>query len=210
MRLIPDHAVEVFLGIFKARREELTLGQKLDILHLFGDGARVGHDDLIGLFLAEIVKFLEHFVGRSEVERHRLVRVGKFLRRKQNVAVDLVLGVEEMDVARRADGLAELLAKLHDRAVEVLEVLVVIHCTVAHQKAVVAQGLDLKEIVKRGDALELVPVLVVDDGAEQLARFTGGADDQALAVRNKLTFRNDRHTLEVFEVRSRDELIEIF
>ena len=126
------------------------------------------------------------------------------------MAVDLVLGVEEMDVARRADGLAELLAKLHDRAVEVLEVLVVIHRTVAHQKAVVAQGLDLKEIVKRGDALELVPVLVVDDGAEQLARFTGGADDQALAVRNELAFRNDRHALEVFEVRSRDELIEIF
>ena len=208
--LVPDHAVEVFFGVFKARREELTLGQKLDILHLFGDGARVGHDDLIGLFLAEVVEFIEHFVGRSEVERHRLVRVGKFLRRKQNVAVDLVLRVEEMDVARRADGLAELLAKLHDRAVEVLEVLVVIHRAVAHQKAVVAQGLDLKEIVKRGDALELVPVLVVDDGAEQLARFTGGADDQALAVRNELAFRNDRHALEVFEVRSRDELIEIF
>ena len=51
---------------------------------------------------------------------------------------------------------------------------------------------------------------MVDDGAEQLARFTGGADDQALAVRNELAFRNDRHALEVLEVRSRDELIEIF
>ena len=210
VRLVPDHAVEIFLGVFKARREELALGQKLDVLHLLGDGARVGHDDLVGFFLAEIVEFPEHFVGRAEVERHRLVRVGKFLRRKQDVAVDLVLGVEEMDVARRADGLAELLAELDDRAVEVLQILVIAHRAVTHEKAVVAQGLDLKKIIERGDALELVPVLVVDDGAEQLARLAGGADDQALAVRDQLAFGDGRHALEVLEVRCRDELIEIF
>ena len=79
VRLVPDHAVEVFLGVFKARREELALGQKLNVLHLLGDGARVRHDDLIGFLLAEVVEFFQHFLRRAEIERDGLVRVGEFL-----------------------------------------------------------------------------------------------------------------------------------
>ena len=79
VRFPPHHAVKVFFRIFKPRREQLALGQKLDILHLLGDGAGVRHDDLVGFLLAEVVKFLEHFVRRAEVERDGLVRVGEFL-----------------------------------------------------------------------------------------------------------------------------------
>ena len=50
---------------------------------------------------------------------------------------------------------------------------------------------------------------MVDDGAEQLACLAGRADDQALAMRDKLAFRDDRHALKVFEVRRRDELVEV-
>ena len=125
------------------------------------------------------------------------------------MAINLVFGVEEVDVARCADGLAELFAKLDNSAVEVLEVFVVAHRAVAHHEAVIAERLNFKIVVERGDALELIPVLVVDDGAEQLARLAGRADDQALAMRDKFAFRDDRHALKVFEVRRRDELVEV-
>ena len=111
--------------------------------------------------------------------------------------------------AQNGDGLAELFAKLDNSAVEVLEIFVVAHRAVAHHEAVIAERLNFKIVVERGDALELVPVLVVDDGAEQLARLAGRADDQALAMRDKLAFRDDRHALKVFEVRRRDELVEV-
>lgn len=78
VRFPPHHAVNVFFR-FQAAAGQLALGQKLDILHLLGDGAGVRHDDLVGFLLAEVVKFLEHFVRRAEVERDGLVRVGEFL-----------------------------------------------------------------------------------------------------------------------------------
>ncbi len=116
------------------------------------------------------------------------------------MAVDLILGVEEVDIARCTDGLAKLFAQADNGAVEVPEVLVVPRCALAHQEAVVAQGLDLKKVVERGDAFELVPVLVIHDGAEQLSRLAGRADDQPLAVRDQLAFGDDRHALEVLEI----------
>ena len=75
--------------------------------------------------------------------------------------------------AQNGDGLAELFAKLDNSAVEVLEVFVVAHRAVAHHEAVIAERLNFKIVVERGDALELIPVLVVDDSAEQLARLAG-------------------------------------
>ena len=45
---------------------------------------------------------------------------------------------------------------------------------------------------------------------EQLAGFTGGADNQPLPMGHQLTFGNGRHPLEVFQVGCRNQLVEIF
>ena len=86
-----------------------------------------------------------------------------------------------MHVAGGDDGLAELLAEPDDGAVEAAQLLLILGKTLVEHEAVVADGLDLEEVIERRDALELRPALVVQDGLEQLARLAGRADDEPLA-----------------------------
>ena len=111
-----DEALELLGGVFDLRREEI-LRQQLEGLDLVRDGDGVFHDDLAGSLLAEVRKLLEHIVRGAEVERHVLVRVGEALRAEHDVAVDLLLGVEEMHVAGGDDGLSHLAAEGEDAAV---------------------------------------------------------------------------------------------
>ena len=116
------------------------------------------------------------------------------------MAVDLVLRLLKMHVAGGADRLAQLLAEPHDRAVEFPELLVRAHAAVTDHEPVVAQRLDLQIVVIGGNALELRPILMVDDCAEQLARLARRADDQSFAVGVQLALGDRRHALKVLEV----------
>ena len=49
--------------------------------------------------VAEIVKLLEHLIGRAEEDRAAAVGIGEFLCRLKYLAVLLVLGIEKMHVA---------------------------------------------------------------------------------------------------------------
>ena len=200
VHLVPDEAVQILSGIFQARREELALGQQLDVLDLIRNGARVGHDHLVGLFLAEILKFTEHLVRCAEVDGQRRVRVGEFLGGQQDMAVDLILRLLKMHIAGGDDPLAQLLAEPDDGAIEVAQLLLAPGRALAQHEAIVADGLDLEIIVEGRDALELLPILVIRDRTEQLARLAGRADDKSLAVRDQLALRDDGHALEILEV----------
>ena len=167
-----DEVVEVFDGIFDLRCEQVVRHGP-QCLAAVGNEVRIFHDDLIGLLLAEIGEFLQHFVGRLKIDGQRFVRVLHLLGGEQDVAVDFVLWVEEVDVAGGADGLAQLFAELDDRAVEAAQLLLAFGHAFFQHEAVVADGLDLEEIVERGDALQLRPAFVRDDGLEQLARLAG-------------------------------------
>ena len=68
--------------------------------------------------------------------------------RLEDPAVLLVLGVEEVDVGRGDDGLAELAAKLKDSAVIVLQDLDIADCAVIDEKAVIADGLNFKIVIE--------------------------------------------------------------
>ena len=91
-----------------------------------------------------------------------------------------------MDVSRRADGLSQLLAQPDDGAVELAQLLVALRDALGQHEAVVAQGLDLKEIVERSDAFELRVALVGHNGLEQLACLAGRADNETLTESDKL------------------------
>ena len=54
------------------------------------------------------------------------------------------------------------------------------------------------------------PILVIHHRLEQLTRLAGGADDQALPMGHQLAFGDGGHPLEIFQVGSGDQLIEIF
>ena len=91
-----------------------------------------------------------------------------------------------MDVSRRADRLSQFLTQSDDGAVELAQLLVALRDALGQHKAVVAQGLDLKEIVERSDAFELRVTFMGHDGLEQLACLAGRADNETLTESDKL------------------------
>ncbi|MPM31493.1 hypothetical protein SDC9_78048 [bioreactor metagenome] len=133
MGFFPNHAVQVLLGVFKARRVQVRR-QKFKALHAVRHGPGVGHHDLICLIFPQIGKLLQHFVGGLKVDGKARVGVRKLLRRQQNVAVYLVLRLPEVDVASGADGLSKLLAKPHDGSVQLPQILLRLHVAVAQHK----------------------------------------------------------------------------
>ena len=209
MDLFPDQAVQILLGIFQPGREQLRR-QQLEGLDLIRHQTGVGDHHLVGLFLPQILKFLQHFLSGLEVDRQGLVGIRELLGRQQDMPVHLVLRLPEMDVAGGADGFSQLLAEADDDTVEFPQVLLAPGVAVAEHESVVAQGLNFQIVVKRGDALQLVPILVVHHCLEQLTRLAGGADNQPLPVGDQLTFGNGRHPLEVFQVGCRNQLVEVF
>ena len=124
--------------------------------------------------------------------------------------VHFVLRLPEMDVTGGADRLVQFLSQPDDGAVELPQILLAPGVAVAEHESVVAQGLNFQIVVKRGDALQLVPILVVHHCLEQLTRLAGRADDQALPMDHQLAFGDGGHPLEIFQVGSGDQLIEIF
>ena len=209
VHLVVDEALEVLGGVLDLGRKEL-LRQQLDLLHLVGDGAGVGDDDLFGGVLAEVGKLLEHLLCRAEVDGAAPVGVGELLGGLKDLAVLLVLGVEKVHVRGGDDRLAELLAEPVDRAVVVLEDRGVADGAVVDQKGVVADGLDLEVVVERGDLFELLAARARHDRAVELAHAAGRADEDALAVLQEQAFGHGGHAVEVFEVGLADHLVQVF
>ena len=73
-----------------------------------------------------------------------LVAVGELLGIQEDVAVDLVLRVQEVDVPGGAHRLAQLLPQTDNGAVEVPQLLLVGGLPLPDHEGVVAQGLDLQ------------------------------------------------------------------
>ena len=197
--LFPHQVVELLLRVFQSRRKQLRR-QQLEGLHLVGDEAGVGHHHLIGLLLPQVGEFPQHLVRRLEVDGQRRVGVREFLRRQQDVAIRLVLRLPEMNVPRGADGLAQFLSQPDDDPVELPQILLRAHVAVSQHEGVVAKGLDLQVVVEGGDALELLPILVVRHRPKQLSRLAGGADNDALTVLHQQALGDGGHPLEVFQV----------
>ena len=105
-----------------------------------------------------------------------------------------------MHIARRHDGLAELLAELHDAAVEVAQGFLAAHGAVVEQEVVIGQRHDLEIVVKRRDASELRVALAAQHRLEHLARLARRADDEALAVFHEQALGDGRIALEIFQV----------
>ena len=209
VHLSVDKLLELLCGIFDLRWEQL-LRQKLDRLYLLRYHVGVRNDRLVCKLLAEVLKLLEHLVRRSEVDGTAPVGVGKLLRSLEYFAVLLVLRVEEVNVARRNDGLSERFANRNYPAVVVLKHGLVTHGAVFHKEAVVRDRLYLKVIVERRNAFKLRIGSAVHHRPVQLAHSAGGADEYALSVLYKQAFRHRGRFVEVFEVGLRNHFVEVF
>ena len=87
-----------------------VLGEQAHFADAGGDELGVFDDHLVGLFLAQIGEFLQHFVGGLEVQGRLIVGVGKALARLDDGAENRVLRVEKMHVPGSAHGQAQLFA----------------------------------------------------------------------------------------------------
>ena len=76
----------------------------------------------------------------------------------------------------------QVLAQLDDRAVEVLDLLLAVHLALAHHVGVVAQGLDLQNVVVGGDLFQFLVGGAVHDGTIQLTGLAGTGEQQAVPV----------------------------
>ena len=125
------------------------------------------------------------------------------------MAIDLVLRFLEMNVSGSADRLAQFLTQTDDGTVELLQVFLRLHLSLADHKLVVAEGLDLQKIVIVRDALQLVPVLVVLHCLEQFARLTGGTYNDTLTVLVQQRLGDRGHTLEILQIGGGDHLVQV-
>ena len=142
-----DKIAQVARRVLDLRWEQI-LGQKLDIIDHIGNCTRIFDNYLVRNLVAEIVKLLEHLIGRAEEDRAAAVGIGEFLCRLKYLAVLLVLGIEKMHVACRDNGFIELAADLDYSAVVVLKDAYIAHGAVIDEKAVIAERLDLKIVVE--------------------------------------------------------------
>ena len=209
MAAVPDAAVQLLLGIFQARRKQLARRQQFDLLHQIRHLAGIRDHHFQRLFPAQIAEFFQHLVGGLEINGQGLVGVREFLAGQQDMAVHLILRLLKMHVAGGADGLVQLLAQLDDGAVEVPQFLFGSHIPIAQHEHIIADGLDLQIIVKRGDPPQFRPVLVIRHRPEELAGFAGRADEQPLPVRHQFRLGNDGHPLEILQVGGGDQLIQV-
>ena len=141
-----------------------------------GDLAGVLYHHLVGLFLGQIVELRQHILRGAEEQRRLVVGILKAVARLQYSAVDRILRLGKVHVAGGNNRLVQILAQLDDGTVELLDPLLAVHLAVPHHIGIVAQRLDLQNIVVGGDFFQLLVAGAVHDGTVQLACFTGAGE----------------------------------
>ena len=183
---IPCHVLDVVCSILPHGLEGILilgmLREEPERFHHVCNFVRVVNDDLVAFLGPKIAEFLQHLIGRLEVERRLIVAVFKPHAGLNNGTVDGVVRIHEMDVAGGDNRDAQFFAQAHDLPVQVPERILIGHLPLADEKGIVADGLDFEVIIEGGHFLELVPGILAKHSAEQLSGFTGTAQNQPLTV----------------------------
>ena len=174
------------------------------------DLAGVLHHYLVGFFLGQIVELRQHILRGAEEQRRLVVGILKAVASLQYGAVDRILRLGKVHVTGSNDRLVQILAQLDDGAVEFLDPLLAVHLAIPHHIGVVAQRLDLKDIVVSGDFFQFLVAGAVHDGAVQLARFTGAGEQQAVPVLVQQAAGHTGLFEEVVDVCFTDDLVQVF
>ena len=119
MRAVVTDSPQCLVGILDDRRK-FSGTDRGDFLDKVGDFARIGDDDLLRFLTSEIRKLFKHLLGSAQEQRCLLIRVVKTFSGHDDAAVDLVLRIHEVDVARCHNRLMELLAEFNNAPVDLL------------------------------------------------------------------------------------------
>ena len=112
----PAHILQLLLGSFHFGGIGSLRNGTHGLDHIC-DQVCVGDNYLVCLFFAKISEFLQHFIGGTEIDAYVLVKVLEFHSRHEDLAVKLVLLVQEMRVTGGANRLVVFLAQLYNTAV---------------------------------------------------------------------------------------------
>ena len=114
-----------------------------------------------------------------------------------------------MHVARSHHRQAQLFAQADDHAVQLPQLLHILHPALADQKGVVAHGLDFQIVIKPCDAGQLFLVRPFQHSAKQLARLASRAYDHAFAVFLNIRARHMRAAAEILEMSVADQMVDV-
>ena len=107
-------------------------------------------------------------------------------------------------------GLAQLVCQRQDGAVVIPQLLLILCRTIGNEEFVVANRLDFQIIIKIRNTQQFFPGGPAQHGGKQLARFTGGTENQAFPVANQLAPGHNRFFIKIFQVGIGNQLVEIF
>ncbi len=181
-------------------------------IHPVRNAVWIGDDNLLALSRAQVGEFLHHLIRRPQVERCRILLPVHAHAVLDDRAVDLILRIQEMHIARRHNRLSVLLAQLHDLPVDVQHVLLALDVLIAvgiNQEPVVGPGLNLQIIVKINDPSQCLLILLSKKRLIELAHDARRADDDPLPVLHQERLRYLGLLVKICQMRLTDHPIEV-
>ena len=92
MRLLITDRSQYFVGIFNDRRAFIRTDRRNTLNHI-RDFICVCDDNLLCLFLTEIIKFRKHFLRCAQIKRRLVIGIGKALAGHNDTSVKRILGI---------------------------------------------------------------------------------------------------------------------
>ena len=183
---------QVVVGAVDAGREG-AIGNRLNFFNPAGHQIGIGHHHFIGLFLAQILKFFQHFFCGAKIQRCLVIGIGKAFGVHDNPAIVGPFRVDEMAVASGHHRLVVLFAQGNDFAIEIFDVLHGlhrIHFRGGNHKFIVTQRLNFQIVIKAHQVVNDFLGFFIQQSAVYFPRFAGTAHNQPLAVLHQLGLGN--------------------
>ena len=193
-------------------RRALVRVHRRDLLDHACDLHRIVDHDLPRLRRAKVGELIQHLLRRTQEKRRLVVCIIESFPGHDDPAVYFVIRIQEMHVAGCHNGLAELLAQLHNLPVDVFQVLLGRHIrrpVAGDHESVVPQGLDLIVIIEFRQLRDLLGGPFLQDRLVEFPGLTGAADEQAFPVFIQQALRDPWPSRVVGQMGLRDQLIEI-
>ncbi len=211
--LVIDQPLQLLVRVLQLGGKE-ALGQRVQLLDPVSHQIGIADDHVIAVLLPQIAELLQHLLGGLEIDGQGFIAILKALGVQQDVTVNLLLGVQKVNVACGTHRPVQGLAQLHNGPVKVLQHLHIGHLGLpvfvwAEHKEVVAQGLDFQVIVPGGHPFQLLPLPLIGHRLVELTSLTGRAQNQSLPIFLDLAFQHERVAAEVLQMGVRDQAVEI-
>ena len=186
------------VGVLDDRRTLIRADRTYPVAHV-GDHVRIIDDDFLRLFRLEVAELVEHLLRRTEVELRVALLLVEATAGLDDPPIDVIVLVDIMAVAGRADRLSKLGSDVDDLQVIIDQVLRTVRGVLVTRdhEAVVSERLHLQIIVEGGDVHELLLIRAAGHRLEHFTGDAGAADDETLPQLPEQGLRDTRTRFKV-------------